>query len=201
MPRQVEFLFDFGSPTSYIAYRRLATIADRTGATIVWTPVLLGAILQSLGNTQPTAVPAKRKWFFADLALWARQFGIEYQENPHFPVVTLALQRGAIALQGSPLFAAYVEAVFSAMWQTPRNLGDATVLEQVLTSAGIDTEDFKARIGSPEVKNRLKANTDSAISRGVFGCPSFFVGDQLFFGQDRLHFVEEALLAQPGELP
>jgi 2-hydroxychromene-2-carboxylate isomerase len=196
MSKQVEFIFDVGSPTSYLAYRELPKIASETGATIVWTPVLLGGLLQAIGNAAPTEIPAKRAWFFADVGRWAKKYAVTFQPNPHFPINTLALQRGAIALQGTPHFKAYMEAVFGAMWQTPRNLGDVGTIEQVLREADIDPVDFKARIASPEVKARLKENTDAAIAKGAFGCPTFFVGEEMFFGQDRLSFVREALAAQ-----
>jgi 2-hydroxychromene-2-carboxylate isomerase len=196
MSKQVEFVFDFGGPTSYLAYRVLPKIAAEMNAIIVWTPVLLGAIVQALGNMSPTDIPAKRTWFFGDLGRWAKKYGTTFQPNPDFPINTLALRRGAIALQNRPHFAAYLEAVFSAMWQSPRKLGDAAVLEQVLSEADIDPVDFKARIASAEVKARLRENTEAAIDKGVFGCPTFFVGSELFFGQDRLAFVREALAPQ-----
>ena len=130
-----------------------------------------------------------------DLLRHARRYGVPFAFNPHFPINTLALMRGAIGyqMQRPEDFARYLEVLFKALWIDQRNLGDEAVLAAALTEAGLDPEQFRALITDDQVKNALKANTEEAVQRGVFGAPSFFVGDEMFFGQDRLDFVEEAL--------
>ncbi len=194
MTKAVEFLFDFGSPTSYLAYKQLPKIASRHGARIVWTPILLGGVFKATGNASPAQVPAKARYMNQDLARFAKRYNVALNFNTHFPVNTLALMRGAAAYQGSDQFDIYVNAIFDAMWAHPRNLNDPGEVAQVLRDIGVKLEDFLARIERDDVKAKLKANTEGAVARGVFGAPTFFVNGEMFFGQDRLDFVEEALL-------
>ncbi len=194
MTKSVEFVFDFGSPTSYLAYKQLPKIAARHGARILWTPVLLGAVFKATGNTSPVMVPAKARYMNADLARFAKRYGVVLNFNTHFPVNTLPLMRGAVAYQPTDRFDLYVNAMFDAMWAHPRNLNDEGEIAHVLRDIGLEPEDFVARIERPDVKEKLKANTEGAVARGVFGAPTFFVGGEMFFGQDRLDFVEERLL-------
>ena len=194
MTKAVEFLFDFGSPTSYLAYKQLPKIASRHGARIVWTPILLGAVFKATGNSSPAMVPAKARYMNQDLARFAKRYGVVLNFNTHFPVNTLPLMRGAVAYQQTNQFDLYVDAVFEAMWARPRNLNDQAEIAHVLHDIRIDAGDFLARIDRPEVKEKLKANTEGAVARGVFGAPTFFVDGEMFFGQDRLDFVEEMLL-------
>jgi 2-hydroxychromene-2-carboxylate isomerase len=130
----------------------------------------------------------------ADLQRFAKRYGVVLNMNAHFPVNTLPLMRGAVAYQQTPQFDIYMNAMFDAMWAHPRNLNDEAEIAHVLRDIGIKPEDFMTRIDRPDVKERLKANTEGAVARGVFGAPSFFVNGELFFGQDRMDFVEEALL-------
>ena len=195
MSRTVEYFFDFGSPTSYLAWTQLPRIAAETGAGIVWRPMLLGGVFKATGNASPVTVPAKGRWMNADIARWARRYGVPFRFNPHFPINTLTLMRGAAGLQmRQPAdFMRYLELVHRGMWETPTNLGDPAVLAATLTAAGFDAEAFTALVADPEVKARLVANTEEAVVRGAFGAPTFFVGETMFFGQDRLDFVREAL--------
>lgn len=195
MPQSVEFLFDVGSPYTYLAYRHLPRLAQAAGAEIVWTPVLLGGIFQATGNRSPAETPAKRAHLESDLQRWARAYGTHYAPNPHFPINTLVLMRGAVALQmhDPAAFDRYLAVVFEGMFCHPQNLGDPQVLGAVLAGAGIDAAALLALTQTPEVKDRLKANTEHAVARGAFGAPTFFVGEEMFWGQDRLHFVQEAL--------
>jgi 2-hydroxychromene-2-carboxylate isomerase len=195
MSKTVEFLFDVGSPYSYLAYRHLPTIAQASGASIVWTPVLLGGIFQATGNRSPAETPAKREHLETDLQRWARAYNTHYASNPHFPINTLMLMRGAVALQmrDETQFQRYLAAVFEAMFGQPENLGDPQVLGRVLMREGFDPTELLALTQSQAVKDQLKRNTEEAIARGAFGAPTFFVGDDMFWGQDRLHFVEAAL--------
>lgn len=194
MTKAVEFLFDFGSPTSYLAYKQLPKIVARHGARIVWTPILLGAVFKATGNSSPVMVPLKARYMNADLARFAKRYGVVLNFNTHFPVNTLPLMRGAIAYQTTNQFDIYVNAMFDAMWAHPRNLNDQAEIARVLNDIGIEPDDFLARIDRPDVKEKLKANTEGAVARGVFGAPTFFVDGDMFFGQDRLDFVEEKLL-------
>jgi 2-hydroxychromene-2-carboxylate isomerase len=148
--------------------------------------MLLGGVFKATGNASPVTVPAKGRWMFQDMARWARRYGVSLAMNPHFPINTLALMRIAVGLQmRQPAdFERYVDTVFRAMWETPCNMGDAAVLAQVLQRAGFDAEALLALAGDPEVKARLVATTEEAVARGVFGAPTMFVGEQMFFGQD-----------------
>lgn len=195
MSKQIEFYYDFGSPYTYLAYHRLPVIAARQQAEIVWRPVLLGGIFQATGNRSPAEVPLKAYHSQLDLRRWADRFGVHFAMNPHFPINTLTLMRGATGMQlrGKEAFDAYNAAIFQAMFEQPRNLNDPAQLAAVLAAAGFDAADFMAMVGNPEVKELLKKNTEQAVQRKVFGVPSFFVGEELYWGQDRLDFVEEAL--------
>ena len=195
MSKTLEFFYDFGSPTSYLAYTQLPALAADCGAQLVWRPMLLGGVFKATGNASPVAVAAKGRWMLTDMARWAKRYGVPLAPNPHFPVNTLTLMRVATGLQmqRSQDFAAYHRAVFAALWQQQKNLGDAAVLAPTLSAAGLDAEAMLALAGHADVKARLIATTDEAVARGVFGAPSFFVGDEMFFGQDRLEFVRAAL--------
>ena len=195
MSPRIEHYFDFGSPTSYLAYTQLPKIAADCGAEIEWRPMLLGGVFQATGTASPAMVPAKGRWMEEDLGRWARRYGVPFEYNPHFPINTLTLMRGAtgVQLRQPDRFLDYLETIYAAMWRTPRNLGDAAVLASALAEAGFDPAAFTALVSDPEVKARLIATTEEAVARGVFGAPTTFVGTQMFFGQDRLDFVREAL--------
>jgi 2-hydroxychromene-2-carboxylate isomerase len=195
--RTVEYFFDVGSPTAYLAWTQLPKIAAESGATIAWRPMLLGGVFKATGNASPVMVPAKGRWMNEDIARWARRYGVPFAFNPHFPINTLTLMRGATGVQmRQPAdFLRYLDVVERAMWQAPKNLGDPAVLAATLAAAGFDADEFIALVGDPEVKAKLVATTEEAVARGVFGAPTFFVGDAMFFGQDRLDFVREALRA------
>jgi 2-hydroxychromene-2-carboxylate isomerase len=197
MVKTIEFFFDFGSPTSYLAYTQLPRIAADCGAELAWRPMLLGGVFKATGNSSPVTVPAKGRWMFHDIQRHANRYRVPFKFNPAFPVNTLTLMRGAAGLQMKEpaRFGAYVDAIYRAMWAEPRNLGDAGALADTLKEAGFDAEAFTALVADPEVKAKLAANTDEAVQRGAFGAPTMFVGDTMFFGQDRLDFVREALLA------
>lgn len=195
MTKTLEFFFDLGSPASYLAWTQLPALCASTGATLHYRPMLLGGIFQATGNSSPAAVPAKGRYMATDLLRHARRYDVPFAFNPHFPINTLALMRGAIGyqMQRPEDFARYLEALFKALWIDQRNLSDEAVLAAVLTEGGLEPEQFRSLITEDSVKNALKANTEEAVQRGVFGAPSFFLGDEMFFGQDRLSFVEEAL--------
>jgi len=196
MKRTVEYFFDVGSPTAYLAWSQLPKIAAEAGATIAWRPMLLGGVFKATGNASPVTVPAKGRWMNEDIARWARRYGVPFAFNPHFPINTLTLMRGATGMQmRRPAdFPRYLDVIERAMWEAPKNLGDPAVLATALAEAGFDADEFVALVADPEVKAKLVATTEEAVGRGVFGAPTFFVGDAMFFGQDRLEFVREALL-------
>jgi 2-hydroxychromene-2-carboxylate isomerase len=194
MTKTIEFWFDFGSPTTYLAHTQLPRIAREAGAQLRYKPMLLGGVFKATGNASPVAVPAKGRWMERDIARWATRYGVPFAFNPHFPINTLALMRGAIGLQARQpaAFGPYVDAVFDALWVEPRNLGEPTELVAVLARAGVDAGAFAALVADADVKAALVAQTEAAVARGVFGAPTCFVGDEMFFGQDRLEFVREA---------
>ena len=197
MPKQVEFFYDFTSPTAYLAWRRLPGVLERTGATVKYRPMFLGGVMQTTGNRPPGTLPQKAKWMAEDLQRWAKKYNTPYKPNPHFPMMTLMVQRAAQEWVERPDFDKYLAAIFSAAWQDQKNIADKTVLAEVLTTAGFSPEEFFAATENPANKEKLKATTDEAVARGVFGAPTFFVqtpdGEEMHFGQDRLDFVEDAL--------
>jgi 2-hydroxychromene-2-carboxylate isomerase len=196
MARELEFFFDYGSPFSYLADSQLKGLAERTGARVVYRPMLLGGVFKETGNSSPIAIEAKRKYMTADLERWAKHYGVPALHNPHFPINTIRLMRGAIAAERSGVFAAYHRAVFDAFWREGLNLGDAAVVRGVLERAGLDAERLAAASEEHAVKDALRVATETAVARGAFGAPTFFVGDQMFWGNDRLLFVEQALNAR-----
>ena len=195
MSKQVEFFFDFGSPAAYLAYTQLPKIAAKAGAEIIWRPFLLGGVFKATGNASPVNVPAKGKWMMGDLARYAKRYNTPFSVPPGFPINTLPLMRGAVGMQmrQPKLFPAYVDAVYQAMFAAPRDMRDPKVIAEVVRGIGMAPADFEAIIGDPEVKQRLIVVTEEAVTRGAFGAPTYFVGEQMFFGQDRLDFVREAL--------
>ena len=195
MAKTFEFWFDFGSPASYLAWTQIAAIERETGATAQHRPMLLGGVFQATGNQSPATIPAKGKYTFDDFDRFARRYGVPLKRNPHFPINTLMLMRGAVGLQlrEPARFIAYCDAVFRAIWVHAQNLNDPATVGDVLHQAGFDPQALLAMTQDSEVKDTLKAVTQQAIDRGIFGAPTFFVGTQMFWGQDRIDFVKEAL--------
>ena len=191
MARPIEFFFDFVSPTTYLAWTQLPGLRARSGSVIHCRPFLLGAVMQAIGNTSPVAVPAKRANLFRDIERFAEHYGVSFVANRAFPFNTLPLLRGAVSYQLDGDFEGYLSLVFRALWAEGLNLADEAVLREVLGRGGFDAEDFAVRIQRPEVKQALVANTEEAVQRGAFGAPTFFVGGEMFFGQDRLPMVEK----------
>jgi len=195
MTKFVEFFFDVGSPTTYLAWTQLPHIAAAADAELICRPILLGGVFQATGNASPAEVPAKGAYMNVDIERFAQRYKVPYQHNPHFPINTLLLMRGAVGVQMrmQHRLADYLRAVFDAMWVHPRNLNDPAELSATLHHAGFDPAEVLALAADPQIKDTLRHNTDEAVRRGVFGAPTMFVGDQMFFGQDRLDFVREAL--------
>jgi len=200
----VEFLFDFGSPNAYLAHKVVPAIEARTGAVFAYVPVLLGGVFKATGNRSPmeafAGIPAKLAYEGKERDRFVARHGLtKFAPNPHFPVNTLAIMRGAVAAQTLKVFEAYVETVFAAMWEQVRKMDDPVVVAEVLDAAGLPAERLMALAQERDIKDELVANTNSAVARGVFGSPSFFVGDELYFGKDRLPDVEAAIVAAAAQ--
>ena len=193
MAKNIEFHFDFGSPTAYLAFTQLKIIAERNKTKIEYFPILLGGAFKATGNNPPASVPAKGKYMMIDLQRFADKYGVPYERNPYFPVNTLTLMRGAVSYQDDGDFIKYTEVMFKNMWVEPKNLNDEDELKKVLIENNFDVDDFIRRITDQNVKDKLISNTENAVKKGVFGAPTIFVGDQMFFGQDRMEFIEEYL--------
>lgn len=194
------FYFDFGSPNAYLAHRALPDIEARTGARFTYVPVLLGGLFKLTGNQAPmiafAGVPNKLAYEHREMQRFiARHRLTKFRMNPHFPVNTLALMRGAVAAEREGVLGAYVEAMFSFMWEEGRKLDDPAVLAASIDEAGLPAERLMTLAQTGEVKDQLMVNTQSAYERGAFGIPSFVVGGELYFGKDKLRDVEEALSA------
>ena len=198
MKPRVEFHFDFGSPNAYLSHRLIPAITERTGVPFVYVPVLLGGVFK-LTNNQPPMVQfkgIKNKAEYARLetARFIKRHGLTaFRPNPHFPVNTIQIMRGAVLAERDGLFEHYVEAVFRAMWEEGRKMDDPQVIKATLTNAGIDADRVMEGIQEQSIKDKLVADTASSVDRGNFGSPTFFVDDEMYFGKDRLDDVERAI--------
>jgi 2-hydroxychromene-2-carboxylate isomerase len=196
--KTVDFIFDFGSPNAYLSWQVLPAIAERHGATVNLIPALLGGIFKATNNRSPMEAFGEVKGKLAYDQLETRRFiarhGLtRFRFNPNFPVNTLLIMRGLVAAQRMGVADAYVPAVLAGMWEDEIKMDDPEAVARVLAAAGLDAPALLAATQDPEVKAQLMANTEAAVARGVFGIPTFFVGDEMFFGKDRLGLVEEAL--------
>ena len=194
----VEFHFDFGSPNAYLAHRVIPAMEARTGVRFRYVPVLLGGIFKATGNRSPVEAFAgiRNKLAYEQLETqrFINRYGIEeFRPNPFFPVNTLAIMRGAAAAELDGTLPAYVNAVFHHMWEAPKKMDDPEVIRAALEGSGLDAAAIMARAQDPEVKAKLIANTEASVARGTFGAPTFFVGNAMWFGKDRLRDVEEAI--------
>ncbi|MGH6951356.1 MAG: 2-hydroxychromene-2-carboxylate isomerase [Vitreimonas sp.] len=193
-----EFLFDFGSPNAYLAHRIIPGIEARTGAKFTYTPILLGGLFKLTGNQAPMLafanIPNKIAYEMLELRRFVARHKLDaFKPNPFFPVNTLTLMRMAVAADMDGVLAPYVEAAFHHMWEEPKKMDDPAVIAEALTSSGLDAPRLLARAQEPDVKAKLTATTEAAARRGAFGSPTFFVGDDIYFGKNTLRDVEEAL--------
>lgn len=195
MGRRLEFFYDYGSPYSYLANHQLPGLCERTGCELVYRPMLLGGVFKATGNQSPflEKVEAKRRYGAVEMQRWVEIYGAPFRSNPHFPINTLQLMRAAHAAVREGVFEAFHAAVYPAFWEQGLDLGDEAVLREVLGRAGLDAGKIVAGAALPEIKQALLAATEEAVARGVFGAPTFFAGDEMFFGADRLPLVERAL--------
>ncbi len=190
-----EFWFDFGSPAAYLAFTQIPRIEAETGAKAIYCPMLLGGVFQATGNHSPATIPAKGKYIFDDFKRFAKRYDVPFNNNPHFPINTLLLMRGAAGMQQQhpEQFSAYCNAVFQAIWVDALNMNDPATVGAALHKAGFDPQQLMVLANDQATKDALKTTTTEAVSRGAFGAPTFFVDGQMFWGQDRLDFVKEAL--------
>jgi 2-hydroxychromene-2-carboxylate isomerase len=191
--KSVEFLYDFVSAPSYIAWTQLDALAREANAQITMTPVFCAGIFKDIGNPGPLAIPAKRAWYTRDLELWAKKRGVTMRLNPHSPIRSLPLMRGVIVAQERAERDRYLKTIWDAIWLDSKNMSDPGIVNATLKVADLDVEAYTKGIEREDIKAKLRDTTQDAIRRGVFGVPTFFVGNELFFGQDRLEFVREAL--------
>jgi 2-hydroxychromene-2-carboxylate isomerase len=203
MSKTVDFLFDFGSPNAYLSHRVIPAIEARTGARFIYVPVLLGGLFKLTNNQPPMVafgnIKNKLPYEMLETRRFVARHGLDaFTFNPHFPVNTLQLMRGAVAAQHAGTLAAYVEAVFQHMWERPKKMDDPEIFRSALSESGLDADRLLARAQDQEVKDALAANTKRAFERGAFGIPTFFVGDEIFFGKDRLRDVEEEIARRAG---
>jgi 2-hydroxychromene-2-carboxylate isomerase len=195
MAKTVEFFFDVGSPAAYLAWTQMPRIAAETGAEVIDRPFLLGGVFQSTSNKSPMEVPAKGKYVLEDLTRFAKRYGVPFNQNPNFPINTLTLMRGAVALQmrEPQKLKPYLDAIFKAMWVDGKNMADPATVGAVLQAAGFNAQELLALTADPQVKDKLKAVTQEAVERGAFGAPTFFINGRMYWGQDRLDFIKEEL--------
>ena len=194
-----QFLFDFGSPNAFLSHEAIPAIEKRSGIKFEYVPILLGGVFKATNNRSPAETLAgiknKREFHAIETERFVKRFGVKpYVSNPFFPVNTLNLMRAAIAAQLEGVFEPYVEAAFHYMWAEPKKMDDPEVAAEALTASGLDGAKLLARAQEPEVKAKLIANTQEAVERGAFGSPTFFVGNEMFFGKEQLREVEEMVL-------
>jgi 2-hydroxychromene-2-carboxylate isomerase len=197
---KVEFHFDFGSPNAYFVHKLVPQVEQRTGAKFTYVPILLGGVFKLTNNQPPMVqfkgIKNKQEYQRLEIMRFIKKHGLtQFKMNPHFPVNTVQIMRGAVAAEMDGQLAKYVDAVFHHMWEEGKKLDDPEVIRVALDSSGIDGAGVLARIQDQDVKDKLLQNTEASVARGTFGAPTFFVGDEIFFGKDRLRDVEEEIVA------
>ena len=202
-PLPIQFLFDFGSPNAYLAHKVIPSIERRNGVKFEYVPVLLGGIFKATGNKSPLetlrGIKNKPEYAILERQRFLRRHGITtFKINPFFPVNTLLLMRGAVAAQFEDMFEAYLNAAYHHMWEEPKKMDHPEVFRSAFQASGIDIDRIIARLHQDDVKQKLIENTEDAVRRGAFGSPTFFVGDEMFFGKDQLRDVEESIVEQNG---
>ena len=196
---KVEFHFDFGSPNAYLAHLVIPEIEQRTGAKFEYVPVLLGGVFKMTNNRSPAqsmaGIKNRLEYEALERERFVRRHNItQFKWTPFFPVNTLLIMRGAIAAQLDGVFERYVDEMFRHMWAEPKKMDDPEVVRSALEESGFNAASLLARTQEPEVKDRLLQNTQASVARGTFGAPTFFVGDEIFFGKDRLRDVEDEIV-------
>jgi 2-hydroxychromene-2-carboxylate isomerase len=202
---RVEFHFDFGSPNAYLAHLVIPEIERSAGVPFAYVPVLLGGVFKATGNVSPAislrGIKNKPEYQALEMRRFLEKHGIKrFAANPFFPLNTLQIMRGAVAAQHVGCFERYVDEVYRHMWADPKKMDEPDVIRAALLESGLPADELVAHSVDPAVKQELLANTEASVARGVFGSPSFFVGDELFFGKDRLREVAEEIEAQKRAL-
>ena len=197
--KKVDFYFDFASPNAYLSHKVIKNIKDRTGAEVNYIPVLLGGIFKATNNKPPMeqffGVKNKNEYQNLEIERFIERHGLhEFKMNPHFPVISLQIIRGAIAAELDGFLEEYIDKVLVHMWEVPKKMDYPEVIKAAFEESGFDSERLISQMQNPDVKAKLISNTEAAVERGVFGIPTFFVGDEMYFGKDTLWQVEEALL-------
>ena len=199
MTKTVEFIFDFGSPNAYLAHKVLPEIATEANVALIYVPCLLGGIFKSTGNQSPmqayAGIPAKLRYQQLEMQRFIEKHELtSFRFNPHFPVNTLILMRGAIAADVQGALSKYCDTGFKAMWEDGLKMDDPDVFVDVFTQAGMDGKALLEQTQDPGIKTKLVKNTQSAVDRRVFGSPTFFVGEEMFFGKERLDQMKDEVL-------
>ena len=198
MTKQVDFYFDFASPNAYLSHKVVSGIEERTGAKFNYIPVLLGGIFKATNNKPPMealfGIMNKNEYQSIEMQRFQERHGIDkFKMNPHFPVISLQIIRGAVGAQKDGYLDKYIDEVLKHMWEEPKKMDDPAVIKEALTESGFDAERLMEQMQDPEIKAQLISNTEEAVNRGTFGIPTFFVGEEIFFGKDTLWQVEELL--------
>ena len=198
MTKQVDFYFDFASPNAYLSHKVVSGIEERTGAKFNYIPVLLGGIFKATNNKPPMeaffGIMNKNEYQSIEMQRFQERHGIDkFKMNPQFPVISLQIIRGAVGAQKDGYLDKYIDEVLKHMWEEPKKMDDPDVIKEALTESGFDAERLMEQMQDPEIKAQLISNTEEAVNRGTFGIPTFFVGEEIFFGKDTLWQVEELL--------
>ena len=198
MTRQVDFYFDFASPNAYLSHKVISGIEERTGAKFNYIPVLLGGIFKATNNKPPMeaffGIMNKNEYQSIEMQRFQERHGIDkFKMNPHFPVISLQIIRGAVGAQKDGYLDKYIDEVLKHMWEEPKKMDDPDVIKEAFSESGFDADRLMEQIQDPEIKAQLISNTEEAVNRGTFGIPTFFVGEEIFFGKDTLWQVEELL--------
>ena len=196
MTQSIDFYFDIGSPYSYLAATQIPGLAKRTGASVRWRPFLLGGVFRETGNNMPASVPAKARWMLSDMKLWSAHYGVPFQMSSHFPLNTLPTQRALLAaeqIHGHDEMVSLAMSLYQAYWVNNQDVSQPEAIHQSATACGLDADAILAGCADPIIKKALIDTTAEAVARGAFGAPAFFVGDQLFWGQDRIPLIESFL--------
>lgn len=192
--QRIEFMYDFGSPNAYLVHKVLPGLAAKNGATVTYVPILLGGVFKATDNQSPiqtySRVKGKLAYQAREIERFIARHGIKYHMNPHFPVNTIGIMRGAVHAQGKPWETDYINAIYNAMWVHGQQMDDPGVIADVLTEAGLPQAEIMAATQDPEIKQGLIDSTSAAVARGVFGSPTLFLGDEMFFGKDSLPELE-----------
>lgn len=194
MGKSVEFFFDIVSPASYLAWTQLPKLAEESGATIEYRPFFLPGVFEKTGNSSPITVPAKGKWLFRDLVRHARMFDVPFVMNDNFPMSSVYAMRGLNNYRSHENFTRLADGFFNSMWAKNEDINAPNVVGEILSHAEIDVVEYQEKLSDPASKQALIDVTEEAVTRGVFGAPTFFVGKFMHWGQDRIQFVKDDLL-------